>query len=241
MSGQDYEQLTLFREGSRVSRSLRPGSDEARMMTATSGLRCCELSRSCGPLGYLERMLLASKSWHSTQCFLTWKAKATRRGRLWFQLAPSERRTEDTDSQYWPTPTATDAAGFDRNLRKDATMNRSISLAQKVAALQPGDGRLNPEFVEWLMGYEIRFTKLMPTLTASDSAGAPADRFAGGGNYRRNLSELVEATPWGIFGKLNPEWAEWFMGFPIGWTESNVSETRSSRSSSTPSSNSSMR
>lgn len=62
-----------------------------------------------------------------------------------------------------------------------------------------------------------------------------------GGNYRWNLSELVEATPWGIFGKLNPEWAEWFMGFPIGWTESNVSETRSSRSSSTPSSNSSMR
>ena len=28
-----------------------------------------------------------------------------------------------------------------------------------------------------------------------------------------------------IGGQLNPEWTEWFMGFPIGWTELEPSET----------------
>ena len=40
MSEQDYEQLTLFQEDSPASRLVLPGSDEARKMTVTSGLRC---------------------------------------------------------------------------------------------------------------------------------------------------------------------------------------------------------
>ena len=30
-------------------------------------------------------------------------------------------------------------------------------------------------------------------------------------------------------GQLNPAWVEWLMGFPIGWTELNDSETQSYR------------
>lgn len=37
-------------------------------------------------------------------------------------------------------------------------------------------------------------------------------------------------------GNLNPEWTEWLMGFPVGWTELNASETPCARSNSTPSS-----
>jgi hypothetical protein len=33
-------------------------------------------------------------------------------------------------------------------------------------------------------------------------------------------------------GSLNPEWVEWLMGYPVGWTACGVSETRSSRKSS---------
>ena len=39
------------------------------------------------------------------------------------------------------------------------------------------------------------------------------------GGYRGNLYELVECTPLGKIGLLNPEWTEWLMGYPIGWTE----------------------
>jgi len=30
-----------------------------------------------------------------------------------------------------------------------------------------------------------------------------------------------------VGGQLNPNWVEWLMGFQIGWTELNVSETQS--------------
>ncbi len=39
------------------------------------------------------------------------------------------------------------------------------------------------------------------------------------GRYRNQLCELLEATPRGIIGRTNPEWVEWLMGYPIGWTE----------------------
>lgn len=75
------------------------------------------------------------------------------------------------------------------------------------------------------MGYEEHFTRLIPTPRASDYKGAATNRFAGGGYYRHQLHELTEATPFGIIGRLNPEWVEWLMGFPIGWTELSASET----------------
>lgn len=46
--------------------------------------------------------------------------------------------------------------------------------------------------------------------------------FRGGGAYRHQLDELVECTPLGKIGLTNPNWIEWLMGYPIGWTELNA-------------------
>ena len=43
--------------------------------------------------------------------------------------------------------------------------------------------------------------------------------------YDGLLRSLVEVTPRGRLGPMNPEWVEWLMGYPIGWTELNASET----------------
>ena len=40
-----------------------------------------------------------------------------------------------------------------------------------------------------------------------------------GGYYRHNLRELIECTPLGRIGQMNPEYLEYLMGYPIGWTE----------------------
>ena len=40
------------------------------------------------------------------------------------------------------------------------------------------------------------------------------------------LSTMVVESPFGRIGRLNPEWVEWLMGYPIGWTELNVLETQ---------------
>ena len=38
----------------------------------------------------------------------------------------------------------------------------------------------------------------------------------------RNLNDQVAEEN---CGQLNPEWVEWLMGFPAGWTDLNASET----------------
>lgn len=104
-------QMSLFSPGvshSHVSRFPSPGTREASEMTVSSGLKCLESSQSSGPLGLLERMLLGSSEWHSTECLLTWKVKTTPAGRSYFQLQPSEPNTDGTGSQFVPTPTASD-------------------------------------------------------------------------------------------------------------------------------------
>jgi hypothetical protein len=117
---------------------------------------------------------------------------------------------------------------------------------------QGNGGKTNPDFVEWMMGYEQKFTELLPTPRASDYKGAALDRYwmpssqiihvereresRTRGRYRSQLRELIEVSPWGKIGPMNPEWVEWLMGFPIGWTDLRASEMPSYPSNSTPSS-----
>src|SRR5690606_4617522 len=102
------EQLTLFAEDTPANRSVLPGSAEARKMTAISGRKCLDACGNSGPLGYLGKMLLDTSVWASTMCFLTWKVRATKRGRLLFRLLPSVPRTEGTGSSLWATPNTMD-------------------------------------------------------------------------------------------------------------------------------------
>lgn len=43
--------------------------------------------------------------------------------------------------------------------------------------------------------------------------------------YDGLLRSLVEVSPLGRIGPMNPEWVEWLMGFPTGWTDLSVLET----------------
>ena len=44
--------------------------------------------------------------------------------------------------------------------------------------------------------------------------------------YDGLLRSFLELTPLGRIGPMNPEYLEYLMGYPIGWTELSVSETR---------------
>jgi DNA (cytosine-5)-methyltransferase 1 len=71
--------------------------------------------------------------------------------------------------------------------------------------------------------------KLWPTPTKVTSTGGTALCKWGGSRSREKLKTMV--TPEELNGALNPAWVEWLMGFPIGWTELEASETPSSRKS----------
>ena len=205
MSGQDYEQLTLFQGDSPASRLVLPGSAEARRMTVTSGLKCLELSRNSGPLGSLVRTLLGSSIWRSTRCALTWKARITPSKRLLFRLVPSTPRTgatdarlsgverwkenitgEDGDPILWKTPIASDSANreFYHNSRGEPNLSGMV--------------------------------KMGPTPIATDWKNR------GCKDYRKNRKHQLQTE---VGGQLNPTWVEYLMGFPLGWTDLNASET----------------
>lgn len=180
MSGQDYEQLTLFPEASHVNRSVFPGSAEARRMTVTSGQKCLESYTNSSPLGCLVKTCLESSIWHSTRCFLTWKQKNTKSRRSLFQLAVSMPRTEGTGSPFWPTPSTGAAlcAGTGNFKTLQAMAKRGLITEEERRQFSQGNGgKTNPALLEWLMGYEQQFTKLIPTPTQSDYRGGCLSRY----------------------------------------------------------------
>lgn len=243
MSGQDYIQLTLFQEDSPASHSLLPGSGEARKMTVTSGQKWLGLSRNSGRLGLLEKMLLESSIWHSTQCFLTWRAKDTPHGHFLYQLQVSMPRTSDTGQRLWPTPKAA--------IRGDCPSERKRRSPDLSAAV-----RMFPTPT----AQDFKHRKMYPTPTAQDARNSTfpesqierdslvgelmRERYATpqARDYRtgqakrwknsersRNLNDQIAAGENRMevgSGQLNPTWVEWLMGFPTGWTELSVSETR---------------
>lgn len=160
MSEPDYIQLTLFPEDSLASRSLLQGSSAARRMTAISGRKCLELSESCGPLGLLEKMLLESLEWHSTMCFLTWKAKATPQGRLYYQLQVSEPCIDDTGQRLLPTLTASEWRGVAKSRYWGSGTYRADKLASRFRTRSEDMTHIDPDYAEAYMGFPMGWTVL---------------------------------------------------------------------------------
>ena len=180
MNKQDWSQSQYYQEDFLASHSVQPGSEEARKMTVTSGRKCLESFTNCGLLGSLVKMCLESSIWHSTRCFLTWKKKVTKSNVSLFQLAVSTPRTNGNDVPFWPTPsTGASLCGGTGNFR---TLQRMAAVGiiteeERRQLSQGNGGKTNPDFVEWLMGYEQKFTELLPTPRASDYKGAALDRY----------------------------------------------------------------
>ena len=197
------------------------------MTRATCGRKCAELLARSDPLGYLLKTLLVTSPWGSTRCSLTWKPTATPGGRLLFRLQPLTPRTSGSESGSWlATATATAnqlcpsmqkhpgcRAIFPTPLAGDGKKASSMSKARKASGRKPDS---LPEYV-----------RMWPTPTArdhkdtGDCANVPVNALLG-----------RAVGPSRASGSLNPQWVEWLMGYPEGWTESELSATPSSRKSS---------
>ena len=212
-----------------ASHSAWPGSDGARAMTARSGRRCCGLLRRSDPVGCLLRTCLESSAWNSTVCFLTWKESATPQGRLLFRLARSMPGTEETECGLWATATAGDAKGraYQYDGKDKERRTRTLTLVGQVRLWPtpnvPNGGRtMTPADIQAKgktakgkrqVGLE-NLAKLFPT--------PDAHCWKGGADNQRARQ---------LNGQLNPEWVEWLMGYPAGWTALDASATPSSRKS----------
>ena len=194
-------QLTLFAEAFPASPSLSPDSDERRTILVGSGRRWLGLSLPSGPLGSLLRTCLGYSGWDLTRYVLIWRLSVTPSGRWVFRLSRSARLTSGNGSGLWHTP----------NVPNGGRINGP---GLSPTGLLP-DGRKR----QVGLAHQVRMVeaRLWPMPNARDGKGPP------GPGWSRQVS-----LPRTAAGTLTPEFVEALLGFPIGWTDCEPSETPSS-------------
>lgn len=195
---------TLLQEDSLASHSVLPGSEKARQMTVSSGLRCAALLRNQGPIGCLLRTFLESSEWNSTACFLTWKTSATPHGRLLFQLAPSVPTTSEIGFSLLPTPGANDWKTSKKEGQRRGQLNEAVENT--------------PTWIPCPCCENFYCTIHQKH---SHECECPPIEEMDFDPYTR--------PPLGY--NLNPVFVEWLMGYPLEWTALNAQEMQSFRKS----------
>lgn len=210
MSGPEVcEQLTLYPEDSPASRFPWPESSVGRKTSGFYGLKCSALSGSLGRIAssvrtYLESSRLPPGRWSriwsvqaitSSCCNLRLRLSARGTGGAAFSSSASPK------GGLLPTPRANEV--------KD-------SLQHVPPSRMKSPGKCN-------LTQAIAMERMFTTPCAADSTGS-----TGGANHRSLRTD--------VSGQLNPEWVEWLMGFPAGWSELEPSAMQLFRSRHTRSS-----
>ena len=178
--GPGVELLTLFLEDSRARTLVQRVEGQ--------GLKGNEAGCGRSLLGSLARYDHDSCSWKTPQCSLlggsdtfsgTWPRWGTMHDGVCWGQSTRAPLTRERDFGLWPTPTTRDRG-------KDAP-NRKGSPSLAVAART----WMTPMASDW----KNRGTK----------------------EYRKGREVQLQTQ---VGGQLNPDWVEWLMGWPIGWTAS---------------------
>ena len=153
-----------------------------------------------------------TSSWRTHQCLLFEESTESlvifprwgmmRDGELW-ELPMSAHLTEENESGFWPTP-ATKGYG---HAAEGMVGNLMKKIEAGVISKQEAEQMLSLPHLE----NHRTWRKKWGTPKAQDSRHALTDR------GKSNLGEQVAGLHNG--GKLNPNWVEWLMGWPIGWTD----------------------
>lgn len=160
----------------------------------------------------------------------TWPRSGTMRSGIAYQLSPLAPLTDATGCGLLPTPVKYDATpgGPNNHYRglgnlakhhwptpraNDAEKRGNFDLTNPRNGLAAASRRFpTPCARDWRAG--------------EDPESRRARQSATGERHSPNLNDVVAPN-----GHLNPNWVEWLMGFPIGWTGLPRSETPLSRKS----------
>lgn len=177
-----------------------------------------ELEAECGGtwLGWLAKFDPNSSLWKTAQLSLigdsgeslaTFPRSGMTRGGLLWELQTLERPTNATGYGFWPTPTV--CGNYNR---KGASKTSGDGLATAVAMSLTKSG----------LGYsDARIAKGKWSTPTTRQRTSPSQ-------INRNSPGLALEVG-AVNGTLNPNWVEWLMGWPIGWTALKQSETAKSR------------
>lgn len=177
MKRQDEKKSHSYPAASHASHFPLSDRDGDLRTPVTSGRRCAASLKNCAPIGCLAKMLLTSSTWDCTRRSLTWKVRDMQFGHSCFQLVPSVHGMSAngllSSGLMFPTPLASDTGTRPRVSRVTISPNGAFrrmnssgnywaaSLSEAVYHLYPNaeeNLRFNPEWVEWLMGFPLKWT-----------------------------------------------------------------------------------
>lgn len=209
-----------YPEDSRVNRSVLPGSEKARSMTVISGRRCSDLLQSVGRLGCLERTLLVSSVWNSIMRLLIWKISDTPSGRSVFQLVPLKLGTNGSGcSSLLPTPDTCPEAPNKNCNRKYPKSLLQAAVDQYVPTMFPTPRGHEVGGYQYSRGNHDKKTltltgvvTMFPTPNSLNGHNSGTFQERGGAGNKLRGTSIASL-------KVSPDWEEWLMGFPPGWTK----------------------
>lgn len=188
------------------------------------------------PLASLEKSLQRGFYWKMSQgCFRsiisdkfseTWPRAGTMLNGTVYQRAPSAPITREIGCGLWPCPTVGDSKGA-----RNSTANRRsipptgvhagdtlVDAVTKFPTPRSIDARgiytSQNSIDKYAAGMTLtQAVRRLPTPTVNDSKnnGGPSQQRRAEHGFSSTLNQEIG-------GRLNPDWVEWLMGWPIGWT-----------------------
>jgi len=159
----------------------------------------------------------ATSSWRTSapflfeawdECSVTWPTQGTTRNGRAFSHPTWERHTDAIVSGLWPTPCTTDAKNVPYQNGKGGKRYPML-----LGAVAPERMWPTPTSRDWKDG------------SAQACANVPANGLLG------RVVHVSSPSDPPVSGSLNPQFCEWLMGYPIGWTALEGWATRLSRPS----------
>ena len=179
------------------------------------------------PFAWFDNSDPATSCWKTWQrCLLggwieytgSWPRSVIIRNRIAYRLPPLVPRISGTGCSYWPSPVAGDSTSA---AKAEDALDRQIDFRGMLCRI-------------------IRRPKMWPTPTSHDSTNRGSrPAYPGSNQHTASLDWIAQneqrTVPQSsaddplptLGGQLNPTWVEWLMGFPLGWTDCEDSETPS--------------
>ena len=207
-TGETLFDLTCYVVDTHANRLASLESVEERMTLVIYGHGSEKPLAHYDPATQCWRMFGDISLWGESPSLETLPPSGMTQSGMLYQLHQLARLTDEIGSLLLPTPTTQEVehpeaelTNTGRRLSKDKTTSHSLGLADIVQT--------------W------------PTMTANGMGSSGhrklLDKRVSSGLITQDEKRQMSA---GNGGRLNPEWVEWLMGFPTGWTDLKDSETR---------------
>jgi hypothetical protein len=165
LNGQQSNALTLFAVDTHANPLASSENDMAQMITAICGHSCST------PFAIYDQNTQSWKTYEAT-CLLdlepflqTWPQSGSMQNGECYEQPTLARHTDENECLSWPTPTAsnwlTTTTVHNTRTRLSNGQKYSARLVQALALREPtAIGYVNPEWLEWLMGFPTGWTDL---------------------------------------------------------------------------------